>query len=51
MAKIIISLQKLEKLLLKLGEEHHSGEVTVMFVFNEGGVRSVKVSTTRDLDK
>ena len=51
MSKIKISLEKLEKLLMKLGKEHHSGEVIIRFFFNKGGVRNVKVSTTRDLDQ
>jgi len=50
MTKIIISLKKLERLLEKLVEEQHSGEVIIRFFFNKGGLRNVKVSTTKDLD-
>ena len=50
MERIIKALVKLKKLLLKLSQEKHSGEVIVRFFFIKGGVRNVKVSTTKDLD-
>ena len=50
MERIINSLVKLKKLLMKLHQEKHSGEVIVRFFYSKGGVRDVKVSTTKDLD-